>query len=285
VKEFNIRMSSGESPEHSKAVVSVTEVEPTVQSKPEKSANVVVDRDARPNNFPPLPKRCPIKPCFYHNISDEVPQGQRWIMRSLLILWAVYCGALVVNSILLLLGLFVWKTSSGQLIQFFGTSFAVSIVYLLFYPVLSLFCWYMPIYRAFRKDSSLSFMWFFMMFGLQIFCWGLNAVGFVNLGASGIWLGASCIQSSYEDILQNSAPVFGQLVGSLMLIFTVVWIGMAVFGVVLFIMVHRYYRRSGYTLEQAQREALTAAASNRTVRNAAKQAVVTGVRAAATTGE
>jgi hypothetical protein len=158
-------------------------------------------------------------------------------MRSLLILWAVYCGALVVNSILLLLGLFVWKTSSGQLIQFFGTSFAVSIVYLLFYPVLSLFCWYMPIYRAFRKDSSLSFMWFFMMFGLQIFCWGLNAVGFVNLGASGIWLGASCIQSSYEDILQNSAPVFGQLVGSLMLIFTVVWIGMAVFGVVLFIMV------------------------------------------------
>ena len=54
---------------------------------------------------------------------------------------------------------------------------------------------------------------------------------------SGIWLGASCIQSSYEDILQNSAPVFGQLVGSLMLIFTVVWIGMAVFGVVLFIMV------------------------------------------------
>jgi hypothetical protein len=40
-------MSSGESPEHSKAVVSVTEVEPTVQSKPEKSANVVVDRDGK----------------------------------------------------------------------------------------------------------------------------------------------------------------------------------------------------------------------------------------------
>ena len=47
MKEFNIRMSSGESPEHSKAVVSVTEVEPTVQSKPEKSANVVVDRDGK----------------------------------------------------------------------------------------------------------------------------------------------------------------------------------------------------------------------------------------------
>ena len=36
------------------------------------------------------------------------------------------------------------------------------------------------------------------------------------------------------------------------------------------------------TLEQAQNEALTAAAKNKTVRKAAKQAVVTGTKAAMT---
>lgn len=44
--------------------------------------------------------------------------------------------------------------------------------------------------------------------------------------------------------------------------------------------VHRYYRRSGFTLQQAQAEALRTAASSKTVRSAARQAVVTGMQAA-----
>ena len=43
--------------------------------------------DPRPNNFPPLPAWCPVKPCFYHNIKDEIPPSEQWMMRLILILW------------------------------------------------------------------------------------------------------------------------------------------------------------------------------------------------------
>ena len=36
-----------------------------------------------PNNFPPLPPCCPIKPCCYVNLLEQIPPSELWKMRVL----------------------------------------------------------------------------------------------------------------------------------------------------------------------------------------------------------
>jgi hypothetical protein len=45
----------------------------------------------RENNFPPLPKICPCRPCFYQDINIEIPnQFQLWV-RYIYYLWLGMC--------------------------------------------------------------------------------------------------------------------------------------------------------------------------------------------------
>ena len=39
------------------------------------------------NNFPPLPRWCPCKPCFYHNISVEIPPHNKSKVKMM---WLLY---------------------------------------------------------------------------------------------------------------------------------------------------------------------------------------------------
>lgn len=39
------------------------------------------------NNFPPLPKFIPLKPCFYQNISDEIPIEHQLLVKRIYRLW------------------------------------------------------------------------------------------------------------------------------------------------------------------------------------------------------
>lgn len=39
------------------------------------------------NNFPPLPKFIPLKPCFYQNFSDEIPIEHQVLVKRIYRLW------------------------------------------------------------------------------------------------------------------------------------------------------------------------------------------------------
>lgn len=39
------------------------------------------------NNFPPLPKFIPLKPCFYQNFSDEIPIEHQLLVKRIYRLW------------------------------------------------------------------------------------------------------------------------------------------------------------------------------------------------------
>ena len=39
------------------------------------------------NNFPPLPKFIPLKPCFYQNFSDEIPIEHQLLVKKIYQLW------------------------------------------------------------------------------------------------------------------------------------------------------------------------------------------------------
>ena len=44
------------------------------------------------NNFPPLPKFIPLKPCFYQNFSDEIPIEHQVLVKRIYRLWLCESG-------------------------------------------------------------------------------------------------------------------------------------------------------------------------------------------------
>lgn len=46
-----------------------------------------VPSTARQNNWPPLPRKCPIKPCFYQDFSADIPADYQRICKMLYYLW------------------------------------------------------------------------------------------------------------------------------------------------------------------------------------------------------
>ncbi|CAF0932264.1 unnamed protein product [Didymodactylos carnosus] len=81
----------------------------------------------RDNNFPPIPKICPFRPCFYQDINVEIPnEFQTWV-RYLFYLWIIYSATLGLNIIGALAYLIVDKGGA--------VTFGLSILYfVLFTP-------------------------------------------------------------------------------------------------------------------------------------------------------
>ncbi|XP_062926894.1 secretory carrier-associated membrane protein 5 isoform X1 [Mobula hypostoma] len=207
------------------------------------------------NNFPPLPKFIPLKPCFYQDF-NEIPDQHRVLAKRIYYLWMLNSITLAVN----LIGCLAWLIGGGG-----AVNFGLAFLWLILFTPCSYVCWFRPIYKAFKSDSSFNFMAFFFTFMAQLVISIIQAVGIPGWGVCG-WIA--------------TISFFGTNVGSaiVMLIPTIMFTAVAVLSFIALTKVHNYYRGSGGSMSKAQEEWTTGAWKNPHVQQAAQQAAVGAVQ-------
>nr|XP_033776904.1 secretory carrier-associated membrane protein 2 [Geotrypetes seraphini] len=205
----------------------------------------------RQNNWPPLPARCPVKPCFYQDFSADIPADYQQTCKMLYYLWMLHA----VTHLLNLLACLAWFTVDSNR----GVDFGLSILWFLLFTPCAFVCWYRPIYKAFRSDSSFNFFFFFFIFFCQIVIFIIQAVGIPGWGDSG-WIAAL-------SILKPSLAV-----GVIMMVVAGFFTLCSVLSLILLKKVHSLYRRTGASFQRAQEEFSQGVMSNRNVQNAAASA-------------
>ncbi|XP_047236644.1 secretory carrier-associated membrane protein 2 [Girardinichthys multiradiatus] len=187
----------------------------------------------RENNWPPLPKFFPIKPCFYQDFSEEIPAEYHRVCKMMYYHWMFNCVTLFLNLLACLAQFITWAIH--------GVDFGLSILWFILFTPCSFLCWYRPVYKAFRNDSSFNFFFFFFMFFCHVVIVIIQAVGIPYWGNSG-WI------SAISAISNNKA------VGGIMIIVACLFTICAVMSVILLKMVHSLYRRTGASFQKAQQE-------------------------------
>ncbi|XP_026884165.2 secretory carrier-associated membrane protein 4 isoform X2 [Electrophorus electricus] len=94
----------------------------------------------RVNNFPPLPGFLRIKPCFYQNFDEEIPEVHRQIVRRVYYLWMLYSVTLCVNVV----SCIAWWAGGGGV-----ANFGFALLWLLLFSPCSYICWFRALYKAF----------------------------------------------------------------------------------------------------------------------------------------
>ncbi|TRZ02859.1 hypothetical protein DNTS_026728 [Danionella cerebrum] len=205
----------------------------------------------RTNNFPPLPKFLRIKPCFYQNVEEEIPLHHQQLVRHAYKLWMLYSFTLCVNVVACI----AWWAGGGS-----AVNFGFSLLWLLVFSPCSYTCWFRPLYKAFRADSSFNFMAFFFIFFAQCVLAFIQSLGISGWGACG-WIA--------------TVMFFGTNVASaiFMLICTLLFTVDTLLMVFILIKVHRLYRGGGGSFERAQEEWSTGVWKNAPISNAGFNAV------------
>lgn len=209
------------------------------------------------NNWPPLPKIFPIKPCFYQDFSEEIPLEHQRLCKMMYYLWMWQCVTLFLN-VLACLAYFTTHAAAG-------IDFGFSILWFIMFTPCSFLCWYRPVYKAFRSDSSFNFFFFFFIFFAQIVVSVIQSVGIPKWGNSG-WI------SAIEAMGYNTA------VGAIMMVVAAFFSASAALSVVLLKMVHSNYRRTGASFQKAQQEFSQGVLTNRTFQSAAANAATTAAQ-------
>uniref|UniRef100_A0A8B9V7V0 Secretory carrier-associated membrane protein n=1 Tax=Anas zonorhyncha TaxID=75864 RepID=A0A8B9V7V0_9AVES len=205
----------------------------------------------RLNNWPPLPSFCPVKPCFYQDIPVEIPADFQKTVSTMYYLWMASTIALFLNFLSSLAWFCVDPSS--------GSGFGLSILWALLYTPCSFVCWYRPMYKAFRSDSSFNFFVFFFVFFAQNVMYVLQAIGIPNWGFSG-WI------LSLIALRKNTA------VAVMMILVSLFFTAVAVLGIIMLKKIHSLYRRTGASFQKAQEEFAAGVFSNQAVRTAAANA-------------
>ncbi|KAI1904389.1 hypothetical protein AGOR_G00005140 [Albula goreensis] len=203
------------------------------------------------NNWPPLPKSFPIKPCFYQDFSEEIPLEYQRVCKMMYYLWMFHCVTLFLN-VLACLAYFTTNSASG-------VDFGLSILWFIIFTPCSFLCWYRPVYKAFKSDSSFSFFFFFFVFFCQVVVFIIQTVGIPKWGNSG-WIAAISVIPTNVAVAVVMMVVAG--------FFTVC----SVLSVILLKMVHSMYRRTGASFQKAQQEFSQGVLTNRTFQSAAASA-------------
>ncbi|XP_038556460.1 secretory carrier-associated membrane protein 5-like isoform X2 [Micropterus salmoides] len=192
-------------------------------------------------NFPPLPGFIPLKPCFYQDF-DEIPEQHRSMCKKMYHLWI--CGV---------------------------TNFGLAIIWLLMFTPCSYVCWFRPIYKAFKSDSSFNFMQFFFVFMAQVGISIIQSIGIPGWGVCG-WLATISFFS------------YNIFIALIMLVPTIMFTAVASLSFIALTRIHNFYRGSGASMSKAQEEWTSGAWKNPHVQAAAQQAAM-GAAAGAMQGQ
>ncbi|XP_041094874.1 secretory carrier-associated membrane protein 3-like [Polyodon spathula] len=211
----------------------------------------------RQNNWPPFPSFCPIQPCFYQDISVEIGQDFQRTVSTMYYFW-MFSGCTLIFNFIANLALFCVDTSAG-------VGLGLAILWILIFTPCSFLCWYRPMYKAFRSDSSFNFFFFFFVFFVQV----TDIQYFLSAGL--------CSPSCFSGwIVSLAALKVNVAVAVIMLLTAVMFTGTAVVGVIMLKKIHSLYRRTGASFQKAQAEFTTGVLSNEAVRTAAASAA-TGI--------
>ncbi|KRY29211.1 Secretory carrier-associated membrane protein 1 [Trichinella spiralis] len=245
-------------PGHSDLLKRQEELERKAQElqRKEEELNRQAMGQVRNKNWPPLPSWFPLQPCFYHDISVDIPQQYQRIVRMGYNLWLIYVLTLVLNVV-------------GSLASFIthgsGLQFGLSIIQVAMFTPCSFVLWYRPLYKAFKNDSSFNFMVYFFVMFLQLVFVAIQSLGIESFGTCG-WF--------------NSLGHFGLNAGAAVLML-IVTLGFTFCGVGLLLLlfrVHRLYRSTGASFAKAQQEFSQGVINNPHVQQAAATAAGAAVR-------
>ncbi|CAH1720084.1 unnamed protein product [Chironomus riparius] len=203
----------------------------------------------RRNNWPPLPDKFCVQPCFYHDISIDIPSEFQKIVQNLYYLWIFYAAVMCVNVV------------GGLLLMFKNTDFAyffLGLFYAVLFTPASFLCWYRPAYKAFKDDSSANFMLFFFVFFFQLIIMIVQTIGFPNGGTIGIITAVSQFDGSF----------IGTILGIFCLSIAISF-GLAAGGTLLLLTkIHAIYRSSGASMDKGVQEFQREFFRNQTVQQA-----------------
>ncbi|XP_054712878.1 secretory carrier-associated membrane protein 1-like isoform X2 [Uloborus diversus] len=238
------------------------------QEELERKANELQAREAQlanssvtgvTKNWPPLPQKCCVGPCFYQDISVEIPNAYQSTVRTMYYLWMFYAFLLFLN----MLGALAMLIADSSAVTTFGVSI---LVFLLFSP-LSFVCWFRPLYKAFRTDSSFNFMVFFFVFFFQFVVAVFYAVGIPSFGSCGLYNGISTLTKQGDHTVDVYA------VGIIAIFIGFLWAIDAIISFFMLSKIHRMYRGTTASFAKAQEELATGVMRNPHVQNAATTAV------------
>ncbi|XP_023125148.1 secretory carrier membrane protein 2, like [Amphiprion ocellaris] len=240
------------------------ELERKEQELQNRSTSGATNSGTKENNWPPLPKFSPVKPCFYQDFEEEIPEDYRRICKRMYYLWMFHSATLFLN-VLACLAYFTADTASG-------VDFGLSILWFILFTPVAFICWYRPVYKAFRSDSSFSFFFFFFVFFFQVAVYIIQTVGIPRWGNSG-WI------ASISMIGTNLA------VAVVMMVVAGFFTVNAILAVILLKIVHSKYRRTGASFSKAQQEFSQGVLTNRSFQSAASSAAASAAQGAFSRGQ
>uniref|UniRef100_A0A3Q3F5D9 Secretory carrier-associated membrane protein n=1 Tax=Labrus bergylta TaxID=56723 RepID=A0A3Q3F5D9_9LABR len=91
----------------------------------------------RKNNWPPLPENLPVGPCFYHDITVDIPVEFQKTVKIMYYLWMFHTGTLLAN----LIGCLAWFCVDASR----GVDFGLAILWFMLFTPCSFVCWYRPL--------------------------------------------------------------------------------------------------------------------------------------------
>ncbi|KAK3770512.1 hypothetical protein RRG08_004223 [Elysia crispata] len=212
----------------------------------------------RENNWPPLPGFCPVGPCFYQDFNVDIPLEFQRIVKFTYYLWGFHVVVLILN-VIGSLAYFIEDTEGGA-------TFGLSILWLILFTPCSFICWYRPLYKAFRSDSSFNFFVFFFIFFFQFCVYVISSLGITDFTVG--------IISGLKMVDNNVA------VALIMIFIGIFYIILSVLSIVILIKVHRIYRSTGASFQKAQAEFASGVMKNEAVRGAAADAAAGAARSA-----